>query len=159
MKPARAAGVVKTMGSSKLIAAGVAVVWAMTAAAAELAPEHTKLLRKARDGAPALWLTSTGGTSMLPTLPLERTPIVYEVVSFTELRKGDIVIYYQAGMNGATIHRVFKRISMVGEGRSQQTAGCRLRDAGEFCWARDHGYSLGRPIPIGSATGRPTRRR
>lgn len=60
--------------------------------------------------APQLVHTTTGGRSMLPTLPVERIPIVYEVVNFSELRKGDIVIYNQAKL-GPTTHRIFKRIS------------------------------------------------
>lgn len=47
---------------------------------------------------------------MLPTLPVERIPIVYEVAPFTELRKGDIVIYNH-GTLGPTTHRIFKKIS------------------------------------------------
>lgn len=99
------------MESSELVSVGAALLLLLTrASGAELSPQHTRVIRPAQDGKPALCQTTTGGTSMLPTLPLERIPIVYEVVKFSELRKGDIVIYNHATW-GATTHRIFKLVS------------------------------------------------
>lgn len=61
----------------------------------------------------AAWPTSefvTSGPSMLPTLPIEPTRITVERVPFSELRKGDVVVYRHK-RGGYWTHRLFKRVS------------------------------------------------
>lgn len=55
-----------------------------------------------------VYLTTTGGPSMLPALPFERVPVVMEPAPFDELRRGDVVMYRNA-RGGLTTHRLIRK--------------------------------------------------
>lgn len=55
------------------------------------------------------FVLTTSGRSMLPTLPIEPTPIQLERVRFDELRRLDVVVF-QRKDGGRTTHRLFKKM-------------------------------------------------
>jgi signal peptidase I len=69
-----------------------------------------------------VFVTTTGGRSMLPVLPEERIGIVVERCLFSDLKAGDIVIYRRAD-GGETTHALFRKM-------------------GPFWWAKGYGNRM-----------------